>query len=323
VMMMQSACVLVVCLLLAVPSLGQKYTLVDHWEGANFLGNFDFWAAHDPTNGYVKYVSQADANSLGLLNVTDTTVNIYSEHTKLFDPPGRPSVRITSKKTFNGGLFVLDLSHMPFGCGNWPAFWTCGPNWPNYGEIDIIEGVNNQVLNSISMHTSSGCTMQGTTRKMSGVAKSMDCWIKDANQTNNSGCGVQSANPNSFGAGFNSNNGGIYAMEWSSAGIFVWYFSRAMIPQDLTGPTPTPNPSMWALPDAAFPFGANCPSTHFANHQIIFDNTFCGEWAGAVYASMGCPVTSSTPCNSYVRANFTAFVQAFWSINYLNIFQTA
>lgn len=55
---------------------------------------------------------------------------------------GRDSVRITSNDAFGEVVIVLDLTHMPEGCGTWPAFWTLsrkGP-WPNGGEIDIIEG---------------------------------------------------------------------------------------------------------------------------------------------------------------------------------------
>lgn len=56
-------------------------------------------------------------------------------------PYGRQSIRLTSKKSYNSGLIILDLAHMPGGiCGTWPAFWTLGPDWPNHGEIDIIEG---------------------------------------------------------------------------------------------------------------------------------------------------------------------------------------
>jgi beta-glucanase (GH16 family) len=53
--------------------------------------------------------------------------------------PGRKSVRIESKKSWNHGLFIADIAHMPGGvCGTWPALWTLGPDWPYNGEIDII-----------------------------------------------------------------------------------------------------------------------------------------------------------------------------------------
>jgi hypothetical protein len=54
---------------------------------------------------------------------------------------GRDSNRIVSKKAFDESVIILDLEHMPYGCGTWPAFWTLsqkGP-WPAGGEIDIIE----------------------------------------------------------------------------------------------------------------------------------------------------------------------------------------
>ena len=57
---------------------------------------------------------------------------------------GRDSIRINSKEAFLDSIIVLDIKHMPVGCGTWPAFWTlsqAGP-WPQGGEIDIIEGGN-------------------------------------------------------------------------------------------------------------------------------------------------------------------------------------
>ena len=35
---------------------------------------------------------------------------------------GRPSVRIETKKSYQHGLFVIDIAHMSGGiCGTWPA----------------------------------------------------------------------------------------------------------------------------------------------------------------------------------------------------------
>jgi hypothetical protein len=58
------------------------------------------------------------------------------DHTGVASKAGRPAVRIESTKTYDSGLIVVDIGHMPGGiCGTWPAFWMVGPNWPNSGEI--------------------------------------------------------------------------------------------------------------------------------------------------------------------------------------------
>ena len=72
---------------------------------------------------------------------------------------GRPSVRIQTKARYNSGLFIYDIDHMPTGPGSWPAFWACGDNWPNNGEIDILEGVDGGASNHMALHTNQGCRM--------------------------------------------------------------------------------------------------------------------------------------------------------------------
>lgn len=106
------------------------YTLVDNYSPDNFFSMFTFFTGWDPTNGFVQYVNQSVAQSTGLISTSKDSVYIGVDHTNI-TPYGRPSVRLTSTKAYNHGLIVLDLSHMPHGCGTWPAFWTVGPNWPS------------------------------------------------------------------------------------------------------------------------------------------------------------------------------------------------
>lgn len=71
-----------------------------------------------------------DNNSTGV--PTETFVIISSSST----PEGpRNSVRLEGLRRFNRGLFIIDLRHMPAGCGTWPAFWlTDEANWPVNGK---------------------------------------------------------------------------------------------------------------------------------------------------------------------------------------------
>ncbi len=46
------------------------------------------------------------------------------DHTNIATSSGRASVRLTSQKSYNHGLVILDLAHMPGGiCGTWPALY--------------------------------------------------------------------------------------------------------------------------------------------------------------------------------------------------------
>lgn len=120
----------------------------------------------------------------------------------------------------------------------WPAAWTTAEkNWPYTGEIDVIEGANalpantstpppptNAILaevpskppttqpenqNVVSLHTGPSCPLQPlTTDSITGKLLNGDCsGLSDGNV----GCGVEIPGK-SFGAGFNANGGGVYAM---------------------------------------------------------------------------------------------------------------
>ena len=52
----------------------------------------------------------------------------------------------------------------------------------------------------------------------------------------------------------------------------------------------------------------------------VFDTTFCGSWAGAVWESSSCASLAPT-CNAYVQNNPSAFENAYWSVNSLRVYQ--
>lgn len=103
---------------------------------------------------------------------------------------------------------------MPEGCSTWPAIWEVDlNNWPSGGEIDVLEGVNNQPVNSATIHTTPGCEMPPSAgnpnRTQLGTDNSNDCnWLVNYN----AGCGVSfpTDGPPSFGPAFNKAGGGWY-----------------------------------------------------------------------------------------------------------------
>lgn len=110
------------------PSLA-GYSLEDDYS-KDFFGMFEFFTAPDPTDGFVKFVDQGTAQGMGLISSNGSSVTMGVDHTNIASG-GRSSVRLTSNKVYNGGLILLDVAHMPTGCGTWPAFWMTGPDWPN------------------------------------------------------------------------------------------------------------------------------------------------------------------------------------------------
>ncbi|KAG9076025.1 hypothetical protein FRC06_009755, partial [Ceratobasidium sp. 370] len=286
----------------------------------SFLSGFDHIAIADPTHGRVNYVNQATAQSLNLTYASGNTFIMRADYkTKLSSSgPGRNSVRIQSKKQYSTHVEVMDVRHMPQGCGSWPAYWTTNTaNWPAGGEIDIIEGVNDQSPNAMTLHTTSGCT-QPASRAMYGTATQLDC---NTQVNGNAGCGVKSPDGNSYGPSFNANGGGWYAMERTTSYIKIWFWSRnsGNTPASVKSGSSSVDTSGWGQPTALFVNNSCDMNSHFGPENIIINLTFCGDWAGnsAVYAGSGCPST----CVDYVNNNPAAFANAYWDIASLRVYQ--
>jgi hypothetical protein len=192
-----------------------------------------------------------------------------------------------------------------------------GPDWPTGGEIDILEGVNEQTNNGMTLHTAPNCKIGPDTSIFAGEVTTPDCDVNAKNQSKNVGCSIEHPSTNSYGVGLNEIGGGVYATQWTAEAISVYYFPRGSIPDDVLGDAP--NPDGWGLPAAKFTGGCDIENM-FQEQQIIFNTAFCGDWAGAVWESGSCAKKAAT-CDDYVQNNPEAFKDAYWTINALKVYQ--
>lgn len=104
-----------------VASTTSSYELVTTYNSSNFFTDFTFFTGADPTNGYVDYLTYAEASAEGLAYITDGDQIYMGVDSTTVDPTnGRASVRVSSNDAYNHGLFIADIVHMPGDiCGVW------------------------------------------------------------------------------------------------------------------------------------------------------------------------------------------------------------
>lgn len=114
-------------------------------------------------------------------------------------------------------------------------------------------------------------------------------------------------------------------MEWTSNFIRIWFFSRdSAIPSSLNEGSPDPR----EFGIAAANYEGSCDiDRHFSNHSIIFDTTFCGDYAGPTFddPSYGCPLTENMnsweSCVQFVANNPESFTESYWRIKSMRVYQ--
>ncbi|EJU00224.1 glycoside hydrolase family 16 protein [Dacryopinax primogenitus] len=291
------------------------FSLQDNCTGTNFFDCFDFFDDADPTHGDVVFVNDSVAWAQGLVSTTASQAFLGVDNTtSLGDNQGRNSVRLGTKNTYDGALFVLDVAHMPFGCATWPAFWTVSQTqpWPLGGEIDIIEGVNTNTVNQMTLHTGPGCNPNTSTSDYTAQQIGTTCASSDGS---NAGCGFLDRSNTSYGAGLNAVGGGVFAMHWDGGGVSAWHWTHDDQPSDLAEQSQSPDPTTWGTPDAAWVADGCSPYTYLKDHQAIIETTLCGDWANSNYGATSCPGT----CSQAVQ-DPSNFNEAYWLVNYFSVF---
>lgn len=310
----------------------KMYTLEDSYTTDNIFKEFDYAVSSDPANGFVNFVGPPTASAMKLAGSLPSVNNsIYlgvERHNKA--PHGRSSVRLQSKKSYNHGLFVADISHMPGSiCGVWPTLKLEGPHYPDAGRINIIEGINQMTTNSMTLHTSQRCQTKAPKTTFTGLLASKSCGVAGAppGVSPQIGCKIGAPdNSGSFGDPFNRAGGGIFATQWTPQNISIWFFPRASIPHDLEigvlDDYDGPQPYKWPTPMAHFEL--DCPlDAHFRDMKLVIDTKFCGDWAGGQWGQGdkgGCR-RKAVSCEKYVSEEKGAFETAFWVIKRILVFR--
>lgn len=168
-------------------------------------------------------------------------------------------------------------------------------------------------MNRMSLHTLDGCMHPNTSDASleTGTVISTDCF----NQTDfDEGCLVEIPG-NSYGANFDANGGGAYALNWNATGIYLWFWPRGLTPDDVQGDSP--NPDGWGMPTAAYP-ASDCDFNQFFKPQtLILDVDICGNFAGdpAVFTQ-----TCQGACTDLVQIP-SNYDQAYFEISFMKVFQ--
>jgi len=315
-----------------------RYGQPEQYVGPDFFKYWNFYTGSDPTHGTVEFVSEWEGLQNKLLDASEAGVQMRVDNTtKVLGAGGRKAVRIESKNSYNGGLFVVTLENVPTACGAWPAFWMFGDDaqhsWPRWGEYDILESIHMLNYATTTLHTRRSCDQrdvnngidfvgQGWATGSLGTNKAKNCWVKAPQEFSNQGCG-QRLPDGSFGPEFNKNGGGTFVAEWTHGGrngkiMRTWFFPKGEEPIDLV--VRSPQPDLWGTPNSFFTLNERwCSADHFKNMRMVFDTTFCGDYAGSTFQS-NCPWLKES-CEDYVRNNPSAFSNAFWNIKRLDVYQ--
>jgi len=283
-----------------------NYSLQWSAEGRNFFDEFDFLTS-DANNGAALYLPRDEALRAGVATAAaDHAVLRTGARAGTPTWPKRESAKIQSKHGWKYFLMMMKYTHVPWGCGVWPALWThaVGVPWPNGGELDVLEYANDGAQQA-SFHTGeeNSCKLD---EQVTNACKPMP-------DTNGMGYDCDTAYPDKLGCAPNSlpllpgevwsREGGVIAVQWTPAFLKVFHIPSDEAFEDSEGDDPQPQDwDEWlvsyypfALSEAKSPGSCPDPANVMAPQHIMLNINMCGDWAGKIWNTSGSCVNVQGP----------------------------
>lgn len=100
-----------------------EYELVADFSGTSFFDGWTFTTT-DANFGAAHYLSREEAWANGLVEAHDGYAILRTGSRSYANGYKRKSVRLETTEAWDNFLVAMHLTHVPVGCGIWPAWWT-------------------------------------------------------------------------------------------------------------------------------------------------------------------------------------------------------
>lgn len=153
-----------------------NYKLVfnDDFNGANY--NSEFWSSYNVNNGKSPW-SYFVLDDADLAEVKNGHLHLKARWNKVADLPETGAIQTKDKFSFKYGKIEVRAKFNSAGQGGWPAIWLMPQNemysgWPNGGEIDMMERLNNDEFVYQVVHQTNSESNHISTEKRSEISTS-------------------------------------------------------------------------------------------------------------------------------------------------------
>ena len=153
-----------------------KYELVfdDQFNGDSY--NTKFWTSYPEKKGTAPW-NRFVVDDAAVAEVKDGNIHIRARWNTETDRPETGAIQTQDKFSFKYGKIEVRAKFNSAGQGGWPAIWLMPQNdiykgWPNGGEIDIMERLNNDGFVHQVVHQSDGDAKHISTGKTPSISPS-------------------------------------------------------------------------------------------------------------------------------------------------------